>query len=51
MIEFSWNCVGRVCIEALSPNCEGIPAGRPMSPGVENNDEEVPADGPMSPGV
>ena len=35
----------------LSPNCEGIPAGRPMSPGVKSNDEEVPAGGPMSSGV
>ena len=35
----------------LSPNCEGIPAGRPMSPGVKNNDKEVSAGGPMSHGV
>ena len=38
-------------LRRLSPNCEGIPAGQPMSPGVKNNDKEVPAGGRTSPGV
>lgn len=38
-------------LRRLSPRCEGIPAGGPMSPGVKNSDEEMPAGGPMYPGV
>ena len=34
----------------LSPSCEGVPAGGPISPGVKNGDEDLSAGGPMSPG-